>query len=96
MQRTNMEAAADHLYRPFLPYKISCHTQRILVHSYDLTGSQNLKSAPAEPAQVCPNEQGGLEQAPEGKVAPLFILQQAGVTHLQMCCPIRGKHVFAA
>ncbi len=96
MQRTNMEAAADYLYRPFLPYKISSHTQRILIHSYDLIGSQDLKCALAELAQVGSNEQGGLEQAPEGKVAPLLILQQARVAHLPMCCPIKGKRVFAA
>ena len=74
MQRTNIDTAASHLYRPFLPYKISGHTQRILVDSYDLSGSQDLKCALAELAQVCPNEQGGLEQAPKSKVAPLLIL----------------------
>jgi len=64
-----------------------------LIHSYDLTGSQNLKCALAELAQVCPYEQGGLEQAPKGKVAPLLILQQARVAHLWMRCLVKDDNM---
>lgn len=84
--RQTQEGVAAYLNRPLLPDEVPSHTQGVLVDSNDLTGCQDLRCAPAESAQVCPNEQWGLEQAPKGKMAPLLILQQSRIANL--CQPV--------
>ncbi|KAA6416436.1 MAG: hypothetical protein FRX49_13583 [Trebouxia sp. A1-2] len=78
------ESEMTHLQGPLLPDQVPSHPQGILVHSYDFRSSQDLLSFPAQGAQVCSNEQRGLEQSPKGKVRPLLIHSQSWVANLQV------------
>lgn len=67
------EGAGEDLVRALLPDKISGHSQRVLVHFYDLLRQQNVEGRWLELPQIGGHHQRRLQERPQCEMRPLLL-----------------------